>query len=165
MINKLKSRNVINNLIIYFFSLPRKAKRFSRLINILSKIKEKNIIFLYISGIVIYCISLTHLSGLGMTCFFWEGIYCYYAIGILILISSFIISITIYIIIYKKHKKYHLIIISIFYSFLFIIDHNAGIVKHGLFNFISFMFITFILFIFILLLRLLRKEIIFHFLY
>jgi hypothetical protein len=167
MINKLKSRNVINNLIIYFFLLPRTEKRFSRLINILSKIKENYIIFLYISGIIIYCISLTHLSGLGMTCFFWEGIYCYYAIGILILISSFIISITIYIIIYKKYKKYHLIIISIFYSFLFIIDHNDGIVKHGLFNFISFMFITFILFIFILLLwlliNLIRKRKFFSF--
>jgi hypothetical protein len=159
MINKYKSQNVISNIIIYFFSLPRTQKRFSRLRKILSKIKEKNIIFLYISGIVIYIISLTHLSGLGMTCFFWEGVYCYYAIGILILISSFLISISIYIIICKKYKKYHLIIISIIYAFLFVIDHNAEIVRHGLFNFISFMLITFILFLFILIFRLLIKLI------
>ena len=108
---------------------------------------------LYVTGAIIYSISLTHLSGVEMTCFYLDGNNCYYAIGTLILISSLIMSIVIYIIIYKKYKKYHLIIISIIYTILFIIDHDSGLIKHGIFNIISFLIITFILFIFILFFR------------
>ena len=125
----------------------------------IEKIKEKNITLLYITGIIFYCISLTHLSSVEMKCFYFEGNYCYYAIGTLILISSFIISISIYMIIYKKYKKYHLIIISIIYTILFIIDHDAGIIKHGIFNIVTFLIITFILFLFILFFRLLIRLI------
>lgn len=146
-------QNVINKLTINFFNLPLIEKRFSRLTNYITKIKEKLIILFYITGIIIYYISLTHLSGIGMTCFDLDGKYCYYAIGILILISSFIMSIAIYVIIFLKYKKYHLIIISIIYGLLFVIDHNAGLIKHGLFNFILFVITTSILFLFILFFR------------
>ena len=144
---------MINFLIYYlkiiFTLLLQTKKRFSRLINNNIKQKEKKLIILYTSGIIIYCISLAHLSGIEMRCFFWNGEKCYYAIGILILISSFIISITIYIILYNNYQKKHLIILCIIYLILLIIDHNAEIIKHGLFNFILFIIITFILFIFI----------------
>ena len=140
---------MIINLIYSFTLLPTKSG-YSRLINNNIKKKEKNLIIFYVTGIIIYCISLAHLSGVEMRCFFWDGEKCYYTIGILILISSFIISLAIYIIIYKNYQKIHLIILCIIYIFLLIIDHNAEIVKHGLFNFIAFIITTFILFIFIL---------------
>jgi hypothetical protein len=145
MIYKLNLQNMINDI----------KTKFSIFFQRIKKIKEKELILLYIIGIIIYYISLIHLSGVEITCFNLNGIFCFYAIGTLILISSFIMSIVIYIIIYKKYKKYHLIIISIIYTILFIIDHDAGIIKHGIFNFISFLIITFILFLIIIFFRIL----------
>ena len=102
-----------------------------------------------------------------MRCFFWDGEKCYYELGILISISSFLTSLAIYIILFKKYKRHHFLNICVIYSFLYLIDHNAGIVKHGLFNFILFIITTFIFFLFIcylhLLLYLIKKKIFYIF--
>ena len=149
MIYKLNLINEINKIKKNFVHLPGKDKGLSKLIKDINNIKEKKIIILYITGVIFYCISLTHLSGIGMRCFFWDGEKCYYAIGILISISSFLTSLSIFIIFFKKYKKLHFIIICVIYSFLYLIDHNSEIVKHGLFNFILFLITTFIIFLLI----------------
>ena len=149
MIYKLNLINEINKIKKNFVHLPGKEKGLSKLIKDINNIKEKKIIILYITGVIFYCISLTHLSGIGMRCFFWDGEKCYYAIGILISISSFLTSLSIFIIFFKKCKKLHFISICVIYSFLYLIDHNSEIVKHGLFNFILFLITTFIIFLLI----------------
>ena len=148
MIYKLKLINIISKIKKKSIYLPQIKKIFFKLIKYIKHIKEKKIIILYIIGVIIYCISLAHLSGVGMRCFFWDGEKCYYAIGILILISSFITSLVVYMIFFKNYKKLHFLILSVIYTFLFFIDHNAEIVKHGLFNFILFIITTFIIFLF-----------------
>ena len=139
-----------------FKNKNHKLKNFLRLlINKIKRIfkclinsKNIKIIFLYIIGSIIYLISLKHLSGIDMRCFSYVGERCYYAIGIIISISSFIITLAIYIILFNNYNKLHLIVISIIFFFLYLIDHNAEIVKHGLFNFVVFIIITLFLFIF-----------------
>ena len=149
MIYKLKLINVLNKIKNNIVHLSQIKNGFSQLVKRISYIKEKKIIILYISGVIFYCISLTHLSGIGMRCFFWEGEKCYYALGILISISSFLTSLAIYIIFFKKYKSLHFLNICIIYTFLYLIDHNAEIVKHGLFNFILFIITTFTILLFI----------------
>ena len=149
MIYKLHLKNVINKIKNNFIHLLQIRKGFLKLVKEIRHIKEKKIILLYITGVIFYCISLTHLSGIGMRCFFWDGEKCYYALGILISISSFLISLTIYFILFKNYKKLHFLNICIIYAFLYLIDHNAEIVKHGLFNFILFIITTFIFTLFI----------------
>ena len=81
-----------------------------------SKLQNRNdltIILLYIFGGIIYSISLCHLSGVEMRCFFWNGAKCYYSIFILVFISSILTSISIYIILFLNYKKNHIIIIFI----------------------------------------------------
>ena len=149
MIYKLKLINVLNKIKNNIVHLSQIKNGFSQLVKRISYIKEKKIIILYISGVIFYCISLTHLSGIGMRCFFWDGEKCYYALGILISISSFLTSLAIYFIFFKKYKNLHFLNICIIYTFLYLIDHNAEIVKHGLFNFILFIITTFTIFLFI----------------
>ena len=119
----------------------------------LTKIKQrknKMIIILYTFGAILYLISLCHLSGVDMRCFFWFGEKCYYAIFILVFISSILISISIYIIIFQNNKKIHLFIIFIIYIFFYIIDNNAEVIKHGFYNFILSITMNLIIFIFLL---------------
>ena len=149
MIYILYLKNVINKIKNNFIHLSQIKKIFLKLIKEISHIKEKKLIILYITGVIFYCISLTHLSGIGMRCFLWDGEKCYYALGILISISSFLTSLSIYYIFFKKYKKIHFLIICVFYIFLYLIDHNTEIVKHGLFNFILFIITTFIILLFI----------------
>ena len=60
------------------------------------------------------------------------------------------------------YKKFHLIIIFIIYFFLLLIDHDNGIIKHGLFNFLGFIianvFIFSIIFFFRFLFYLIKKK-------
>ena len=155
MFYKLNLRNEIKKAKNNFIHLPQMKNEYYKLIKKIRNLKEKKIILLYITGVIFYCISLTHLSGIGMRCFFWDGEKCYYALGILISISSFLTSLAIYIIFLKKYKRHHFLNICVIYSFLYLIDHNAEIVKHGLFNFILFIITTFIFFLFICYLHLL----------
>ena len=78
-----------------------------------------------------------------MRCYFRNGVYCYYTLAELISISSLFISISIYIIMtHKKHKIKNLLAILSIYLFYLIADHESGLVKHGLYNFIAFILIT-----------------------
>ena len=72
-----------------------------------------------------------------MECYGFKGVECYYRLAKLLLISSIFKSITIYLIIIKKYHFIHIIIIFIIYIVLLLIDHNTGIIKHGLYNFID----------------------------
>ena len=119
MIYKLNLKNEIKKTTNNFIHLSQIKKGLYKLIKEIKKIKEKKIILLYITGVIFYCISLTHLSGIGMRCFFWDGEKCYYALGILILISSIITSLAIYIIFLKKYKKLHFLNICFIYIFLY----------------------------------------------
>lgn len=119
--------------------------KFLSLLNILKK-KFKRIETLYILGIIFYILSLHHINGYEMVCFNRIGVKCYFMIGKLILLSSIIISIAIYLIIIKNYNKIHLFNISIIYIILLLIDHSTGIIKHGLFNFIFFFIMTLIIF-------------------
>ena len=143
---KKKGKHLIYKLKSLFILFVKIKKSFSKL-----KKHKKNIkvVILYIIGAIIYLISLKHLSGIDMKCFSYVGEKCYYAIGILIFISSLIVTLSIYIILFNNYNKFHLIIIFIIYLFFYIIDHNAEIVKHGLFNFVVFIVITIFLFIII----------------
>jgi hypothetical protein len=126
--------------------------------------KKKNlyIVIIYSIGVLFYILSLHHISSLDLECYFATSVHCYYILAILTLISSIITSFSIYLIIFKNIKKFHLIIIFIIYSFLLLIDHDNGIIKHGLFNFLGFIisdiFIFSILIFFRFLFYLLRKK-------
>ena len=123
--------NAINKYIFFFTSLPQSENDFS---NLIKRKKDIFLIILYINGSIIYLISLSNITGKGIACLFLDGIHCFYAIAILIFISSILTSFSIYLIIFKNYLKIHLIIIFIIYSFVYFIDHNALLIKHGFFN-------------------------------
>ena len=127
-------------------------------INLLLLNKKKNaillkdkcnfvIILLYIIGSITYLFSLNEIEGVRMTCFKREKVVCLYILVILTFISSFFISISVFLILFKNHKKIHLIIIFIIFLLFYIIDHNDSIIRHGFYNFIGFLFSTLLLFI------------------
>ena len=155
--------NAINKHIFSFKSLPQSENDFSYLI----KKKDILIIILYLNGGIIYLISLSNITGKGIACLFLDGIQCFYAIVILIFISSILTSFSIYLILFKNYLKIHLIIIFIIYSFFYFIDHNALLIKHGFFNFILFILISLILFLIIIfihfLIYLIKKRKYFYF--
>ena len=109
--------------------------------------KQLFILILHISGVLFYILSLTHIEGLGMKCFSYAGIQCYYTLAKLTCISGIITCITLYIILYKKYNKIHFFIIIINYLFLYLIDHQKEIVKHGYYNFIGFLTTTIFFFL------------------
>ena len=121
----------------------------------LKKIKQKIIInkndfiiyLLYFLGAISYLLSLHKIGGVGMNCFRRKRVVCLYILVSLLFISSFFISISIFLIIFKKYKKIHLFIIFIIYLIFYIIDHNDTIIRHGLYNFIAFLFSTILLFL------------------
>ena len=90
----------------------------------LIKIINLKIILLYFTGFHIYLYSLTPIKGVGMRCFRWKGVQCYYSLAILIFISSIFISVSIFLTINLKYSKIHLVLISIISVGLFLIDHN-----------------------------------------
>ena len=117
-----RNYSLISNRIDYFFFIIK-------IINI-------KIIILYFAGFFIYLYSLTPIKDVGMKCFKFRGVNCYYSLAILIFISSILISISIFLIINLKYSKIHLLIICIIYIVIFLIDHNDGIKRHGIFNFL-----------------------------
>lgn len=90
-----------------------------------------------------------------MKCYWKSNLGCIYTLVILTFISSSIITISIYIILLRNYKKVHLFIIFFIYLFLYYIDHNSTITRHGLYNFIVFLFSTIILALILYLLNLL----------
>ena len=149
--NQYRNYSLISNRIDHFFYII--------------KIINLKIIILYFAGFFIYLYSLTPIKGVGMKCFKLRGVNCYYSLAILIFISSIFISISIFLIINLKYSKIHLLIICIIYIVIFLIDHNDGIKRHGIFNFILFTFITLLIYCFLYFLKFLyylyKKNIIF----
>lgn len=105
------------------------------------------IILFYIIGAISYLFSLNEIEGVRMTCFKRQKVACIYILVTLTFISSFFISISIYLILFKNYKKIHLIIIFVICLLFYNIDHNDSIIKHGFYNFIGFLFSSLILFI------------------
>lgn len=125
-----------------------KPERRIDFIYIIKKINLK-IVILYLLGFYFYILSLTYVNGVEMRCFKSKGVQCYYTLAFLTFVSSIIISISIFLIINLKYSKIHLLIIIIKYIFLFNFDHNDGIQKHGIFNFIAFTLLTLLIYFFL----------------
>ena len=164
-----------NNLHILNGKKPKKLKNF--LFNLLQKVKsiektasnsmkfKKNLklMIMYLIGIYMYYISLSPINSDSMTCFRKYNLYCILIIAKLVISSSTLIVFTSYFILFHKiYLKFHFLIIILLYITLYLIDHNAQIVKHGFYNFIGFIIITILLIIiasYIFLLRnLFRKS-------
>ena len=101
-----------------------------------TSVKKSYLLFiLYIFGVITYLLSLHEIEGVGMTCFKRNRIECLFILIILTFMSSFFISISIYLILFKNYRKIHILIILFIYFIFYFIDHNAQIIEHGLFNF------------------------------
>ena len=109
-------------------------------------IKNNLTIFLiYFFGSISYLFSLHEIKGPHMTCFSRIRLKCIYFLIKLTFISSLLISISIYMILFNIYKKIHLFIIFFIYFIFYLIDHNNKVIKHGLFNFLGFIFATLVL--------------------
>jgi hypothetical protein len=73
-----------------------------------------------------------------MQCFNKVGAECYYILCILAFIASCFTVISLYLIFFFGFKKLHLAIIVIIYFIFYFIDHNFGVEKHGMMNFLGF---------------------------
>lgn len=120
--------------------------------NFLNPQRRKNLLLfmLYIIGAIFYSLSLCHLNESKMKCFNQIGAQCYYVLCILGFIASCFTVISIYIIIIFNFNKLHLSIITFIYFLFYLIDHNFGVEKHGLLNFLGFIFISLVLFLLVL---------------
>ena len=138
---------------MFFILINRISKKYiyykQIIINFLKNKKNLHII-LYSLGIIFYSLSLDNLKGGDLKCYVFEGIKCMYFLAILVSISSALTSFSVYLILFKNRKKIHLLIISIIYLIFYFIDHNAELLKHGLYNFLAFIIIFIFLFILIL---------------
>ena len=103
--------------------------------------------FLYIIGSLFYYLSLARVNINGFKCLKKENFLCFFAIIENVLISSILISISIYIIFIFKLSKFHLFNIFIIYIFFLLINHDSQIVRHGIYNFLAFIFLLFFSFI------------------
>jgi hypothetical protein len=120
------------------------------------KIPKKNyftinikISIIYIIGSLFYYWSLARINTKEIMCLKVKEFRCFYMIAQYVLISSTLISITIYIIVFFKLQKYHLFNIFIIFIFFYLIDHDGGLVKHGIYNFLGFIFLSIFLLIFL----------------
>ena len=116
--------------------------------NTKKKLKKKNnwIVFLiYLFGAISYLLSLHEIKGAHMACYSRIRLECIYFLVKLTFISSLLISISIYMILFKNYTKIHLFIIFFIFFIFFIIDHNNKLIKHGLFNFLGFVASTLII--------------------
>ena len=103
-----------------------------------NKNKNLSICLIYFVGVLSYFLSLREIKGANMTCYSRKRLDCIYFLIALTFISSLFISISIYMILFKDYKKIHLFIIFSIYLYLYLIDHNNEVFKHGLYNFIGF---------------------------
>ena len=133
-----------------FITTMKKGKSNSKASSDLKKLKKNlKLTIIYLIGIYMYYLSLSPINSTGMNCFRKSNLYCIMTIAKLVVSSSGLMLFTFYVIFYYKiYLKFHLFIIIIPYIYLFYIDQNAEIVKHGFYNFIGFIGIT-ILFIII----------------
>ena len=103
--------------------------------------------FLYIIGSFFYYLSLSKINLNGITCLKKNSFKCFFAILENVIISSILIFISIYIIFIFKLNKFHLFNIFIIYLFFLLINHDNGLVRHGIYNFLGFIFLLFFSFI------------------
>ena len=121
-----------------------------RILKILCKndfIINVKIITFYIIGCLYYYWSLVRINPNRIYCFKRWNFMCFYMIAYFVLISSIITSITIYMILFFKLKKFHLFNIFIIYLFFYLKDHDNGLINHGIYNFLGFIYLSFFLFI------------------
>ena len=104
-----------------------------------------SILLIYLIGAISYFLSLHEIKGPHMACYSRIRLKCIYFLVKLTFISSLLISISIYMILFKNYKKIHLFIIFFIYFFFFLLDHNNKVIKHGLFNFLGFLLSTLVL--------------------
>ena len=95
----------------------RKKIRYKSLNSITKKIIKSNltIVIIYFFGAISYLLSLHEMKGANMACFSRIRLKCIYFLINLTFISSLLISISIYMILFKYHKKIHLVIIFFIY--------------------------------------------------
>ena len=148
-ISKIKTKIVSNK---SFKHISQKKYGFSF---IFIKRNDFKIKMLYTIGTFLYLLSLNHISGFEMSCFFKRRLKCIFIIANLVLYSSIFFSISIFLILTKNYKKKNLINILCIFLFFLLIDNNNGIIKHGLYNFIGLILTTFLFFIFLWLIYLL----------
>lgn len=142
-ISKIKAKILTNKLLKH---ISQKKYGFSF---IFMKKNDFKIKMFYIIGTFLYLLSLNHIYGFEMSCFWRTGVQCIFIIAKLVLYSSIFFSISIFLIIFKNYKKINLIYILCIFLFFLIIDNNNGIVKHGLYNFIGLVLMTLLFFIFL----------------
>ena len=140
VVNNKLFKNLSNKYGIYFIFMKRN----------IFKIKT-----IYMIGAFFYLLSLNHINGFAMECFSLGGVDCLFVIVKLVFSSSIFFSISIYLILFKKYKKINLIYILIIFLLFLLIDHNNGIIKHGLYNFVGLVLMTSLLFIFLCFIHLL----------
>ena len=98
---------------------------------------------LYNIGALFYYWSLVRLNINDIICFKEKNLNCFYSIAQYVLISSIIINISIYIIFIFKLNKFHFFNIFIIYLFFLFINHDSGLIRHGIYNFLGFIFLLF----------------------
>lgn len=106
------------------------------------KINAK-IIILYNIGALFYYWSLVRINIEDIICFKKRDLSCIYSIAGYVIISSIIINISIYVIFIFKLNKFHLFNIFIIYLFLLFINHDSGLINHGIYNFLGFIILLF----------------------
>lgn len=110
--------------------------------------KNIKLAIIYLIGVFDYYLSLRRINGIGMRCFKKKDLACFSILARLTILSSFLISFCIYNILFSDYySKLHLIVIVSLYVHFYIKDHNTGIIKHGLFNFLGFISFTILFFL------------------
>ena len=128
---------------------PQKPKKlFLIQLNIFNFNINVKISILYIIGSLFYYWSLATINLKNrIQCLKTQDFKCFYSIAENVLVSSIIIDISIYLILFFKLKKFHLFIIFLIYIFLFLIDHESELIRHGIYNFLGFIFLLLLFFI------------------
>jgi hypothetical protein len=129
--------------------LKKKIKYFFIHINHGYYLANVKISIFYLIGSLFYYWSLVEINLDGIQCFKKKDFRCIFAIAENVLISSILINISIYLICIFKLKKFHFFNIFIIFLFFLLIDHDNGLVRHGIYNFLGFIFLfslSFILF-------------------
>lgn len=102
-ISKIKAKILTNKLLKH---ISQKKYGFSF---IFMKKNDFKIKMFYIIGTFLYLLSLNHIYGFEMSCFWRTGVQCIFIIAKLVLYSSIFFSISIFLIIFKNYKKINLI--------------------------------------------------------
>ena len=119
--------------------LNQHKKKKSSSIKVLFQNLNIQILFLNIIGIIFYKISFIGCHGGEENYCITEFVTQFIILGILLIISTLIVSITITLILWRKIYFYHLIyIIPIYYYYFYYYDQGETLERHGHINFIFF---------------------------